>query len=87
MLLPKSFLKLRDVTLSYSLPRTWAGKIRAQNAVISLVGRNFLLWTPKKNLFIDPEVSDIGNDFLSEFGEVAASPSVRSYGVSVRIGF
>lgn len=87
MLLPKSFLKLRDVTLSYTLPKRWSGKIKAQTATVSLIGRNFLLWTPKENMFVDPEVSDIGNDFLSEFGEVAAAPATKSYGVSLKLTF
>ena len=86
-LMPKSFLKLRDITLSYSLPKQWVSRISAQSITLSLIGRNFLIWTPKENLFMDPEVSDIGNDFTSEFGEVAASPSIRSYGVALRIGF
>ena len=86
-LMSKSFLKLRDITLSYSLPKQIASKIRAQSLTLSLIGRNFLLWTPKENMFMDPEVSDIGNDFTSEFGEVAASPSVKSFGASLRIGF
>jgi outer membrane receptor protein involved in Fe transport len=87
IVVPKSFLKLRDVTLSYTLPRGWASAIKAQSISLSLIGRNFLLWVPKENLFMDPEVSDIGNDFTSEFGEVAASPAVKSFGASLRIGF
>jgi hypothetical protein len=87
IVVPKSFLKLRDVTLSYTLPRGWTSAIKAQSISLSLIGRNFLLWVPKENLFMDPEVSDIGNDFTSEFGEVAASPAVKSFGASLRIGF
>jgi len=87
MILPKSFIKLRDITLSYTLPKAWASKISAQSISLSAIGRNFLIWTPTKNTFVDPEVSDIGNDFLGEFGEVAASPSQTSYGLSLRIGF
>jgi hypothetical protein len=69
------------------LPRAWAGKIKAQNISVSIIGRNFLIWVPKENIFMDPEVTDIGNDFTSEFGEVAASPSIKSFGASLRIGF
>lgn len=87
MILPKSFMKIRDITLSYSLPKAWSRTIKAESITLSAIGRNFLIWTPRKNTFIDPEVSDIGNDFLSEFGEVAASPSIKSFGVSLRVGF
>jgi TonB-linked SusC/RagA family outer membrane protein len=87
VILPKTFIKLRDITLTYTLPKEWAGKISAQYISLSAIGRNFLIWTPKENSYIDPEVSDISNDFLGEFGELATSPAVRSYGVSLRIGF
>jgi TonB-linked SusC/RagA family outer membrane protein len=87
MILPRDFLKLRDVSLSYTLPKTWSGKIRADYITLTAIGRNILLWTPERNIFIDPEISDLGNDFLSEFGEQAAAPSTRSYGVSLKVGF
>lgn len=87
MILPKSFIKLRDVTLTYTLPKSWASKIKAENVSVTLVGRNFLLWTPSKNTFIDPEISDLGNDLISEFGEQAAAPSTKSFGVALKIGF
>lgn len=87
VIMPKSFIKLRDVTLTYSFPQAWSSAISAQSMSLSAVARNFLIWTPTKNTFIDPEVSDISNDFLGEFGEYAASPAVRSFGLSLRVGF
>ncbi len=87
MILSKSFLKLRDVTLSYSLSKKAASKIKAESITLSLIARNFLIWTPKENTFIDPEVSNLGNDLLSEFGEQATSPSIKSFGASLKIGF
>lgn len=86
-ILPKSFIKLRDITLSYTLPTRIARKIAAENIVVSLIGRNFLIWTPKENSFVDPEATNLGNDFLGEFGEFATSPTTKSYGFSVKIGF
>ncbi|MEP7257673.1 MAG: SusC/RagA family TonB-linked outer membrane protein [Flavitalea sp.] len=87
VILPKTFIKLRDITLSYSLPKMISDKIKAQYVTLTAIGRNFLIWTPKKNSFIDPEVSDISNDFLGEFGELAASPATKSYGFALKIGF
>lgn len=86
-ILPKSFLKLRDITLSYNLPSKVAKKISADNISISFIGRNFLIWTPKENAYVDPEATNLGNDFTGEFGEFATSPSTKSYGFSVKIGF
>jgi hypothetical protein len=86
-ILPKDFLKLRDITLSYRLPVSWANKISASGATISLLGRNFLLWTAQKNTFIDPEVTNLGNDLVGEFGEQASGATSKSYGVALKINF
>ncbi len=86
-ILPKDFIKLRDITLSYRLPVDWAKKVGANNIVFSAIGRNFLIWVPQKNTFIDPESTNLGNDLVGEFGEQATSASTKSYGVSLKINF
>jgi hypothetical protein len=78
---------LRDITLTYRLPVKWANKISANNASLSVLVRNLLLWVPKENTFIDPEVTNLGNDLVGEFGEQASSATTKSYGVSLRINF
>jgi len=83
----KSFLKLRDVTLSYRLPQAYASKIKASNIAISVYGRNFLLWTPKANMYVDPEGSNQGNDLAGELGEFRAAPLSKQYGVALKISF
>jgi len=87
VILPKDFLKLRDVTLTYRLPSSVAQKIRAQNISISVIGRNFLLWVPTKNTFIDPEITNLGNDLTGELGEFGGSPTYKAYGAALRITF
>ena len=88
-LIDKSFLKLRDITLSYSLPKTWAARIKASNVSLTVYGRNFFLWTPKSNIYVDPEVSNLGNDLAGEFGEYGGGtgPTTRQYGLSLRASF
>ncbi|MCO4293265.1 SusC/RagA family TonB-linked outer membrane protein [Solitalea sp. MAHUQ-68] len=83
----KSFIKMRDLTLSYQFPKSLVGALKADNASISLYGRNLFVWVPKENSFIDPEVSTFSNDLAGEFGEFGGGPSVRSYGVSLKVGF
>jgi hypothetical protein len=51
------FVKLREVSVRYQLPRSFAGalsKIGATGASLSLIGRNILTWTNYKGY--DPEV-------------------------------
>jgi hypothetical protein len=86
-ILPKDFLKLRDITLTYRLPVSVANKIRASNISLSVLARNLLLWVPRENTFIDPEVTNLGNDLVGEFGEQASSATTKSYGVALRVNF
>ena len=86
-ILDKSFLKLREATLSYSLPKFIAGKVGAQKASVSVFGRNLLTWLAKDNNTIDPEVSNYGNDLSSEFGEFRTAPPVRFFGASLKVSF
>ena len=86
-ILDKSFMKLRDVTLTYTLPKSISSKLRSSNAAITVFGRNLYTWLPKGNRIIDPEVSNYGNDLSSEFGEFRTGPSTRFFGASVRVSF
>jgi len=86
-ILDKTFLKLRDVTLTYSLPKSIAGRLLAKQAAITLFGRNLWTWLPSENRTIDPEVSNYGNDLRSEFGEFRTGPSTRNFGASLKVSF
>ena len=83
----RSFLKLRDINLTYRLPQAWISKIKASSATFGLYGRNFLLWTPKANVFVDPEASNFGNDLAGQLGEFAAAPMSKQYGAILKISF
>ncbi|NJK96204.1 MAG: hypothetical protein HC905_15975 [Bacteroidales bacterium] len=85
----KSFVKLREVSISYRLPKKLLNKTFIQEADFSLIGRNLLLWTPSSNTFIDPEATTFAdsNGLEADYGEYGAIPSTRSYGFSVRLSF
>ncbi|NND33196.1 MAG: SusC/RagA family TonB-linked outer membrane protein, partial [Saprospiraceae bacterium] len=84
--LPRTFFKLRDVSLTYDLPDGLLGRAAIRNASISLVGRNLILWTPSENHFVDPEGSTFGVGLASQIGEFSAIPTNASYGVSLKLG-
>lgn len=86
-IIPKDYFKLREVVLSYDVPSKVLKRTPLKQVVISLVGRNLLLFTPKKNNYVDPEVSNLGNDLLSEFGETTGTNSTRNYGGSIKVVF
>ncbi|WP_256010870.1 SusC/RagA family TonB-linked outer membrane protein [Desertivirga xinjiangensis] len=85
--LDRDYLKLREVVLTYTLPKSVLTRSKLSKVDVSLIGRNLLLFTPKSNTFVDPEATSYGNDIISEIGEFAAGPSMRSFGASVRVTF
>ncbi|MBI4421308.1 MAG: hypothetical protein HY560_10820 [Gemmatimonadetes bacterium] len=82
-----SFLKLREITLSYELPPSvarsvWGG---VRSAGFSLSGRNLFTVTPYTGL--DPEVSNFGNQPVARNIDVAPFPPSRSFWFSLNLGF
>jgi len=87
MVLDRSYLKLREVVLSYRLPDKWLKATPFSRVDVSLVGRNLLLFTPSSNNFVDPEATNYGNDITSELGEFCAAPTNRNFGASLKVIF
>ncbi|WP_281336554.1 SusC/RagA family TonB-linked outer membrane protein [Flavobacterium eburneipallidum] len=83
----KSFVKLREVVLSYNLPSNILKGTGLNNLTVSIIGRNLFLWTPASNQYIDPEASTFGTDLEGQFGEFSANPSTRSLGFSLKANF
>jgi TonB-linked SusC/RagA family outer membrane protein len=61
------FWRLREVSASFTLPNTWATRLRARDASFVLAGRNLHVWT--KYTDIDPEANystgDVQTDFIT----------------------
>jgi hypothetical protein len=62
-----------------ALSQRLASKIHSKGLSLGVYATNFLLWTPKENLFVDPESSNLGNDIASEMGEYGTTPQSRQY--------
>lgn len=79
-----SYVKLREVKLSYNLPSKWLRPLSLQGVSVSLVGRN--LWIIHRNTVdIDPEVAfNTGN---GQGLESLSNPSTRSYGINLNVKF
>ena len=74
-----SFLKLRDVTLTYQLPKIWKFDIQVFG-----FARNVLLWAKLPNF--DPEASQ-GNGNMGGYFERFSIPNTSSYGGGVKFTF
>lgn len=86
-LMDRSFIKLRNVSLSYELPTKWVSKLSLKSVRLSLVGNNLLMWTPVENRFVDPETSTEGYDLDAMFGEMYSNPSCRRIGFNIQVKF
>jgi TonB-linked SusC/RagA family outer membrane protein len=80
-----SFLKLREVILSYSIPRETMAKLRPFKGIdVSLIGRN--LWIIDKNLpYADPEETISAGNFQGYQG--GAYPTMRNLAFNVKFRF
>lgn len=79
------FIKLREVSATYSLPLKWAQLARARSAAFTLSGRNLAIWT-KYDLGSDPEVNFDGavNFTRTDYMSV---PMMRRVSASLTLGF
>lgn len=79
-----SYVKLREVVLTYNLPKALMAKISIASASVSLVGSN--LWIIHKNLpYADPEASQSSGNIQG--WQTGTLPAVRNYGVSLKVQF
>ncbi|HEU4566171.1 MAG TPA: SusC/RagA family TonB-linked outer membrane protein [Gemmatimonadaceae bacterium] len=83
-----SFVKLREVTLSYELPATVSSMLSfgtAKSMRLEFSGRNLKTWTDYPGL--DPEVSNFGSQQISRFIDLAPFPPSRSFFFTLDLGF
>ncbi|HLB81621.1 MAG TPA: SusC/RagA family TonB-linked outer membrane protein [Gemmatimonadales bacterium] len=83
-----SFLKLREVTLSYQLPDNVIRSLFAGNVTgvrLEVSGRNLATWSPYAGL--DPEVSNFGNQNINRGQDLAPYPPSRSYFFTLAVDF
>jgi len=71
-----TFFKLREISLTYDLPRNISSKFRAKSASISAIGQNVFLWA-KQFKYSDP---DGGYENFSD-------PSIRYLGFNLKVVF
>jgi TonB-linked SusC/RagA family outer membrane protein len=84
-LIDKSFIKLREVAVSYEIPKKYIQRLPIGSITLNVAGKNLYLWTPEGQYYIDPEVSTFGTDLTSNFGEYSATPSVRSVSFGLKV--
>jgi len=79
------YIKLREVTLGYTLPKKWTNLIGANALTLTAFGRNLFAWNLDNDNF-DPEVASGGSGNI-QGSEGGSLPSTRSYGLNLQIKF
>jgi hypothetical protein len=80
-----TYVKLRELSISYTLPVALVNRIGLSSASVSLIGRNLLLFSQVPT--IDPETYSIRNGIFVNGFESTQLPSTRSFGLSLNVGF
>ena len=84
-LVDRSFVKLRNISLSYDLPKKWIGPLSGVS--LSAYVNNAFTWTAKDNYFVDPEFTNQGTDRGGLFGETYVNPACRIWGFNLNVKF
>ena len=83
-----SFVKLREVSLSYQLPSALVSRLffsAPQSVRLEVSGRNLVTWTDYPG--VDPEVSNFGSQQISRFIDLAPFPPSRSFFFTLAASF
>ena len=79
-----SYVKLRELTFSYSLPRKWFKDFFIKSLDLGFEGRN--LWLIKSHVpHIDPEANFFGTAEIGEGVEFNSIPATRSFGFNLKL--
>jgi iron complex outermembrane recepter protein len=81
-----TYVKFRELSLSYSLPTKLAGKLKANKLQLSVFGRNlFYLYRTIKDM--DAEQTVAGSRWFQTLTNAGTNPSTRTFGVMLRANF
>ena len=82
-----SFFKLREVSLTYTIPQSlFANNKTVKGVAFGITGRNLMTWRPKSNQWSDPEFST-GTGNAQGSASAANLPPTRIFGANVKITF
>src|SRR4029079_12026520 len=80
-----TFVKLREVSVTFDAPAAWAQKVRAREVRISVQARSLGM---KSNYWsFDPEFNHLRNQNVNRFIDLAPYPTNRQFFFSVDLGY
>ncbi len=82
-----SYVKLREIGLSYDFPKSLIKKGSIAGATISLFAQNVKFWLPEGNTFADPEINGPALTGNATGIETTQTPPAKSFGVNLKLTF
>ncbi len=90
-LLDRSFVKLRNISLTWNVPKKWVRAMQLSDLSLTAFCNNVFTWTASDNRYIDPENTTVSQasygDLATQFGELYSNPSCRVFGCNLNITF
>ena len=86
-LVDRTFAKLRNISLTWELPKKWVNSVKLSNVALTLFANNVFTWTARDNYDVDPESTTTGTDLAGGFGELYSNPSCRVFGLNLSIKY
>jgi len=81
-----SYIKMREISLTYAIPASIASKVGAKNIQFSVFGRNlFYIYRTIKGM--DAETLTAGNMWNQQVSNAGTNPSTRTFGAMLRASF
>jgi TonB-linked SusC/RagA family outer membrane protein len=86
-LVDASYLKLREIGLSYDFPTSLISSTPFNSARIALFAKNVKFWLADDNTFADPEINGPSTTGNANGIETTQTPPSRSFGVNLQLTF
>ncbi len=80
-----SFVKLREIALSYSFAQPWVQRFGASSIDLRIAGRNLYTWTDYSGL--DPEINLFANNTVARGVDFAVTPIPRQFILGATFNF
>ena len=85
-----TYIKLRELSVTYDVPKSLVNKLQLQRLSLSLIGQNLFAWR-KSGIFIDPETAFYANDGSGArqggYEYYSVIPYTRSFGFKLGAEF
>jgi hypothetical protein len=87
LMIDASYVKLRELGLTYTVPKSLLKKFPVKSASIGVYGSNLKFWLPEENTYADPEINGPGLSGNATGIETTQTPPSKSYGVKLSLIF